>query len=288
MTPRNSDALLVDALRAGRVDAFERLYADYHAPIYNLCARIVGDREEAKDLTQDVFIAAFRDLPPAGQKPLKLRPGSTASRRTPASTTCARASASTVAAIPPSLTRYRLGSTASSKPRPWPSSRPALGQLNDRYRTALVLKDLQGLPPEEIAEVMEVSRPTADVLVHRARAPSRSPSPSSPARMPPPPPRSASCSCPSACQRRCRRCRRSPSTSRPCTRLSSRPSPRRPAPPAPALLTKIGAALTTKAASAPPPRPSSSAAAVAVKEVRTEATRCLRQLRHRPLHAASR
>ncbi len=46
----------------------------------------------------------------------------------------------------------------------------SLGQLNERYRTALVLKDLQGLEPAEIAEVMEVSRPNADVLVHRARA----------------------------------------------------------------------------------------------------------------------
>ena len=46
----------------------------------------------------------------------------------------------------------------------------SLGEMNERYRTALVLKDLQGLAPEEIAEVMEVSRPTADVLVHRARA----------------------------------------------------------------------------------------------------------------------
>jgi hypothetical protein len=46
----------------------------------------------------------------------------------------------------------------------------SLGEMNERYRTALVLKDLQGLPPKEIAEVMEVSRPNADVLVHRARA----------------------------------------------------------------------------------------------------------------------
>ncbi|HEY5388212.1 MAG TPA: sigma-70 family RNA polymerase sigma factor, partial [Thermoleophilia bacterium] len=46
----------------------------------------------------------------------------------------------------------------------------SLGQLSERYRTALVLKDLQGLEPTEIAEVMEVSRANADVLVHRARA----------------------------------------------------------------------------------------------------------------------
>ena len=40
----------------------------------------------------------------------------------------------------------------------------SLGQLNERYRTALVLKDLQGLPPEEIAEVM------AGLAPHRRRA----------------------------------------------------------------------------------------------------------------------
>ena len=46
----------------------------------------------------------------------------------------------------------------------------SLGEMNERYRTALVLKDLHGLPATEIAEVMAVSRPAADVLVHRARA----------------------------------------------------------------------------------------------------------------------
>ena len=44
-----------------------------------------------------------------------------------------------------------------------------LGQLNERYRTALVLKDLHGMPSDEIATVMEITPSTADVLVHRAR-----------------------------------------------------------------------------------------------------------------------
>jgi RNA polymerase sigma-70 factor (ECF subfamily) len=46
----------------------------------------------------------------------------------------------------------------------------SLGRLNERYRAALVLKDLHGLGGAELAEVLEVSRPAADVLVHRARA----------------------------------------------------------------------------------------------------------------------
>ena len=62
MRPREADAAPVEALRAGDGQAFERLYTDYSAPIYNLCARVVCDREEAKDLTQDVFITAFNQL----------------------------------------------------------------------------------------------------------------------------------------------------------------------------------------------------------------------------------
>ena len=42
--------------------------------------------------------------------------------------------------------------------------------MSERYRAALVLKDLHGLGGRELAEVLEVSRPAADVLVHRARA----------------------------------------------------------------------------------------------------------------------
>jgi len=170
MSPRESDAALVEALRVGHSDAFERLYGEYSAPIYNLCARVVCDREEAKDLTQDVFITAFNHLRSPGAEPVrKLKPwlyrvatnacfdhlrsrkhldgGGDAQLEGAASGVDEYQRAETVALVEQSL-----------------------GQLNERYRTALVLKDLQGLEPTEIAEVMEVSRANADVLVHRARA----------------------------------------------------------------------------------------------------------------------
>jgi RNA polymerase sigma-70 factor (ECF subfamily) len=66
------DTDLVLGLQAGDARALERLYADHHASIYNLCARILCDREEAQDVTQDVFIKAF-SRPPAADERLKLR-----------------------------------------------------------------------------------------------------------------------------------------------------------------------------------------------------------------------
>ena len=120
MSPRESDAARVAALRAGDSDAFERLYGEYSAPIYNLCARVVCDREEAKDLTQDVFITAFNQLrDPAAEPVRKLKPW----LYRVATNACYNHLRSrkhlTAAATRSSRTRRRA-STSTSAPRPWP------------------------------------------------------------------------------------------------------------------------------------------------------------------------
>ena len=167
-SPPATDPELVRGLRAGRHDAFERLYGEYHASIYNLCARIVGDREEAKDLTQEVFIKAFGQLPQQSED-MKLR----AWLYRVATNACFNAlrkrgqpsDGESVALedVPAARDEFqRAGDVALIE--------ESLAQLNERYRTALVLKDLQGLGAAEIASVLEITRPNADVLVHRARA----------------------------------------------------------------------------------------------------------------------
>jgi RNA polymerase sigma-70 factor (ECF subfamily) len=169
MTSFTADETLVDGLRAGRRDAFERLYTDYNAAIYNLCARILGDREEAKDVTQEVFIKAFNQLPTAGEQPLKLRPWlfrvatNACFNHLRAQKHLGAGHDAELAEMPSPVDSFAQAQTVALV-------EATLGQLNERYRTALVLKDLHGLPPEEIATVMDVSRPTADVLVHRARS----------------------------------------------------------------------------------------------------------------------
>jgi RNA polymerase sigma factor (sigma-70 family) len=41
---------------------FDRLYAEFEAPIFNYVLRMVGDRDRAADITQDTFIKAYRKL----------------------------------------------------------------------------------------------------------------------------------------------------------------------------------------------------------------------------------
>ena len=160
---------LVRGLRAGRRDAFERLYGEYHAPVYNLCARILGDREEAKDVTQDVFIKALDQMPATDAESFGLRPW----LYRVATNACfnrLRSRRHIDGGGDAGLERTSSSVDEFERARTVALVEESLGEMNERYRTALVLKDLHGLPPEEIAEVMEVSRANADVLVHRARA----------------------------------------------------------------------------------------------------------------------
>jgi len=49
----------MDSDAEGRV-RFRAIVAEYHAKVYNLIYRYVGDADEASDLTQDTFVCAFR------------------------------------------------------------------------------------------------------------------------------------------------------------------------------------------------------------------------------------
>jgi len=166
MKPTPTDLELVRGLQARSAAAFSRVYADHHAGVYNLCARILDDREEARDVTQDVFIKAFSSPPPA-EGEVKLR----AWLYRVAANACLnivrgrRASGGLAEAddVPATHDGFEQSQSATLIEQ-------SLDRLNVRYRAALVLKDLHGLGGDELAQVLEVSRPAADVLVHRARA----------------------------------------------------------------------------------------------------------------------
>jgi RNA polymerase sigma-70 factor, ECF subfamily len=53
---------LVDACLAGRADAFTLIVERHKRAVYQLCYRFVGNHEDASDLSQDVFLRAYRGL----------------------------------------------------------------------------------------------------------------------------------------------------------------------------------------------------------------------------------
>ena len=53
---------LVDACLAGQAGAFDLIVERHRRHVYQLCYRFVGNHEDASDLSQDVFVRAFRGL----------------------------------------------------------------------------------------------------------------------------------------------------------------------------------------------------------------------------------
>ena len=56
------EAELVTELQAGSAAAFDWLVTHYHAPVYSLVFGMVGDSADAADVTQQVFLKAFRGI----------------------------------------------------------------------------------------------------------------------------------------------------------------------------------------------------------------------------------
>jgi RNA polymerase sigma-70 factor (ECF subfamily) len=56
------DRRLVEVCLAGRIEAFDVIVERHQRAVYQLCFRFVRRHEDAADLTQDVFLRAFRGL----------------------------------------------------------------------------------------------------------------------------------------------------------------------------------------------------------------------------------
>src|SRR6266403_369602 len=53
---------LVAACLAGRREAFDLIVERHRRTVYQLCYRFVGNHEDASDLSQDVFVRAYKGL----------------------------------------------------------------------------------------------------------------------------------------------------------------------------------------------------------------------------------
>ena len=59
---RKDDARLIHAALDGNQAAYKQLMKKYHDAIYNLIYRIIHEKDEVADLTQEVFVKAFQSL----------------------------------------------------------------------------------------------------------------------------------------------------------------------------------------------------------------------------------
>jgi RNA polymerase sigma-70 factor, ECF subfamily len=169
------DVDLVERHRCGDTQAFDEVYERFEEMVFNLSLRLSGNREEAADLTQEIFLRIFRHLGKfGGRSTLKTWIFRIAinhcrdrhsHRRLPIQPIAEEAEERALAYADPSRGPEELAVAADEGRR---VSR-CLACLSQTFREAVVLRDLEGLSYEEIAEVLGIRIGTVRSRIARGR-----------------------------------------------------------------------------------------------------------------------
>jgi RNA polymerase sigma-70 factor (ECF subfamily) len=172
---------LVEGLRRGEEKAYEVLITDFQQPVYNLVSRLLSDPADACDVVQEVFLKIFRKIGAfRGASSLK--------------TWIYRVAVNEAYNYQRWYGRHRRqevgleseeeGSLSYYQTVPDPGRSPydcaadrerhalveaALNHLNPSFRTAVVLRDVEELSYEEIADILQVAMGTVKSRILRGR-----------------------------------------------------------------------------------------------------------------------
>jgi RNA polymerase sigma-70 factor (ECF subfamily) len=155
------EAELVDACLAGRAGAFDLIVERHRRSIYQLCYRFVGNHEDASDLSQDVFLRAFRGLRRFGGRSSLAtwlyRIGvNVCLNRVSVSTTLDKATAS-VDDQPLTDETRESATEAILREERAARVRAAIAQLPRKQRATLILRTYHEMTHQQIADVLGTS-----------------------------------------------------------------------------------------------------------------------------------
>ena len=183
---RSEEAPIVAELKAGSEEAYAWLIAHYHQPVYSLIYRMVNDPADAADTTQEVFLKVFRNIKRFnGQASLKTwmyriavheasnqrrwwsrhkgRESSLAQGEKDSSERGAAGLEATLADAGEGPFDLMAHEEVRARVE-W-----ELKQVPEPYRTAVVLRDIEGLSYEEVSEVLQVTMGTVKSRLIRGR-----------------------------------------------------------------------------------------------------------------------
>jgi len=182
---RSQEAAIVEELKAGSETAYAWLIGEFQQPVYGLVYRIVNDPSDAADTAQDVFLKVFRGMKQFhGESSLKtwiyrIALHEAANRRRwwfrhkAHETSIEPAESESMGED--SRMQVALTDHAES---PFDNVAhhevqvavdAALRKVPEPYRTTLILRDLEEMSYEEIAEVLEISLGTVKSRLTRGR-----------------------------------------------------------------------------------------------------------------------
>lgn len=179
MNPRH-EKRLVRRLKQRDEAAFRQLVLLYQHQVFNVVFRMLGDRHEAEDVSQEVFVTVFKSIDSfRGESKFSTWLFRVATNQ------CknrlkylgrrARGRTQPIDTVDNSVL------TSPVVPNPDPPDKVAQGRelevivkramaaLDDEHRVLIVLRDIEGLPYTEIAEITGLNVGTVKSRLHRAR-----------------------------------------------------------------------------------------------------------------------
>jgi RNA polymerase sigma factor (sigma-70 family) len=164
-----SDERLIALVRRGNHHAFEALVARYQARLLAFCRHMLSSKEDAEDVLQEVFAAAFNAIL-ADRRAINVRPWLYRIARNRSLNHLRRAQAVGVDSMDVHLSEH--GQTTADKVHRREEFRLLIAdvqELPETQRTALLLREIDALSYEQIAEAMETTVPSVKSLLVRAR-----------------------------------------------------------------------------------------------------------------------
>jgi RNA polymerase sigma-70 factor (ECF subfamily) len=176
----NDESELVTELQAGSETAFDWLVNHYHVPVYNLILGMLGDTADSADAAQEVFLKAFKGIRSFRQgsslktwlyriairealnhrRWFKRHSQKNVSIDAEPQEGCAPIDIEDLSATPfDQLAAHEIQVAVQG----------ALQQVPDVFRSAVILRDIEGLAYEEVAEVLECSVGTVKSRILRGR-----------------------------------------------------------------------------------------------------------------------
>jgi len=176
----HDEAGLVSELQAGSETAFDWLVTHYHGPVYSLSLSMLGDTADAADSTQEVFLKAFRGIRSFrrgsslktwlyriavrealnNRRWFKRHLQKNVSIDAEPEEGCAPVEVEDHSATPyDQMATHEIQAVVQT----------ALREVPEVFRSALVLRDLEGLSYEEVAEVLDCSVGTVKSRILRGR-----------------------------------------------------------------------------------------------------------------------
>lgn len=160
-----ADAVLVQRCLNGEEDAVRAFVGRYQQRIFGLCFRMLGHREDAEDVTQEVLLRIVRNLHRwDAERPLipwlmtiavnRCRTALQQRSRLPS---------------PSEFVEQTATKPCRENPELAEELQLALSQLREEYRTCFILFHQQELGCAEISEILRCPEGTVKTWLHRAR-----------------------------------------------------------------------------------------------------------------------